>query len=103
MRPLVWVVGGIAVAAAIAALLAPRASRAPDGLERVARNDAALAAAFESSGGGAAPLQEYSVPGVRDRGLSTALAGIAGTLAAAALAAGAAKLLASRNARTRDP
>jgi cobalt/nickel transport protein len=71
--------GGLAVALLVAALLSPWASRWPDGLDRVAatlgfkqreRAEPVLRA----------PLPEYRVPGVRDGRLSTALAGVAGTL-----------------------
>jgi cobalt/nickel transport protein len=103
MRPTTWAVSGIVVAAAIAVFLAPRASQAPDGLEKVARNDQVLSAAFEAPSGSAAPLEDYGIPGVRDKGLSTAIAGVLGALVAAALVTVGARLLLRRSHRAPGP
>jgi hypothetical protein len=73
---------------AIMLALAPFASSAPDGLEKVAeRNGFAdrgrLAPVQES-----APVPDYAFPGVDDPRLATALAGLAGALGVLALGAG---------------
>lgn len=77
--------GGLAVALLIVLLLAPNASTAPDGLERVAADegfaDAAEEAPFEL-------LRGYSIPGVDDEAASRVLAGLVGTLAVTAIALG---------------
>ncbi len=84
--------GGLAAALLVVALLAPNASDAPDGLERVAEDEGFADRAEERSG----PLSGYAVPGVGNEAASTILAGALGTLAAAALA-----LLAGRGLRAR--
>ncbi len=77
--------GGLAVALVVVLLLAPNASTAPDGLERVAADegfaDAAEDAPFEL-------LPGYSIPGVDDAAASRVLAALVGTLAVAAIALG---------------
>jgi hypothetical protein len=77
--------GGLAVALLIVLLLAPNASTAPDGLERVAADegfaDAAEEAPFEL-------LPGYSVPGIDNEAASRVLAGLVGTLAVTAIALG---------------
>ena len=74
-----WWMGGLLVALAIAALLSPRASRWPDGLDRVAER-----LGFQRRERGrpivAAPLADYQVPGARGAGWSTSVAGVTGTL-----------------------
>ncbi len=69
--------GGLALAAAVAGLIAPLASTAPDGLERVALdlNFANLAAANPW-----AIAPDYSVGGIGWPALAAALAGVAGVL-----------------------
>ena len=69
-------IGGLALAAAVAGLIAPLASSAPDGLQRVAEdlNFANLA----TSSYAIAP--DYAVPGIAWSLLAAALAGIAGVL-----------------------
>lgn len=56
------------------------ASSSPDGLERVA-HDKGFAGKASETAKLPAPMPDYSVPGVRNRFLSGALAGIAGTVA----------------------
>lgn len=75
-----WAVG---ISLALAALVGPFASPWPDGLEKVAeqlgflhRGEVRLFSA---------PLADYLVPGVKQEALSTALAGLAGTLLVLAL------------------
>ena len=79
------VLGGLVVALAVAAFLAPFASSLPDGLESAAERlgfAAAARAAWPS------PLPEYALPWLAVGRAGTALAGVLGTLVAAALAWG---------------
>jgi hypothetical protein len=93
-----WWLAGLALATAIVILLAPMASSAPDGLERVAQ-DAGFAvqgeaAAFEL-------LPDYSVPLLGDGNASLVVAGLVGV----ALLFGASLLLGrllARRARASD-
>lgn len=64
-------------ALAVAAFLSPFASKNPDGLDRVAEDHR-----FAERGQAVlnSPLPEYTVPGVKHEGTSTALAGVLGTL-----------------------
>ena len=77
-------VGGLLLALGLAIFLAPFASKAPDGLERVAQDKGFLERA-EGRGRGKgfpSPIPDYALPGVRNGALATALAGLAGTLIA---------------------
>ena len=78
---------GLLVAIALAVFLAPFASQSPDGLERVAEDKG-----FLEKGEGepviGSPLPDYSMPGVKNEGVSTALAGIVGTIITFATALG---------------
>ena len=97
-RNLALLLGGLAVALAVVVVLAPNASSDPDGLQKVAADEGfageAEDAPFEL-------LPGYSVPGVDQGGAATALAGVIGTLAVAAIALGAGWLL-RRRARRRE-
>ena len=65
-------------ALALACLIAPFASRWPDGLERVALDKGFL----EKADGSAPvifPIPDYEWPGIRHKGLSCAMAGALGT------------------------
>jgi cobalt/nickel transport system permease protein len=68
---------GLGLAAVLALLLAPLASRAPDGLARVAEQ---LGVHARPAAALAAPLAEYSVPGLGFGALATLLAGALGAL-----------------------
>lgn len=96
---LALLVGGIAAALLVVAVLAPRASGDPDGLERVAEDegfaDRASDAPFEL-------LADYRVPGVEGETASTILAGAIGVVAVAAVTLLAARGLRARSARARD-
>ncbi|MDI6870728.1 MAG: PDGLE domain-containing protein [Bacillota bacterium] len=83
------------LALAVAAFLSPLASSNPDGLERVAEDHgfAARAQAYLR-----AFFPDYTVPGISHPGLTTALAGIAGTLLTFGAGYGAA-ILVSRGKR----
>ncbi|HHW14541.1 MAG TPA: hypothetical protein GXX28_06375, partial [Firmicutes bacterium] len=64
-------------ALAVAAFLSPLASKNPDGLDRVAEDKG-----FAERGRAVihSPLPEYAVPGISHEGVSTAAAGVVGTL-----------------------
>jgi hypothetical protein len=77
----------LAVAIGLATAVSPFASASPDGLEKVAGDQA-----FLDRGRLApvpAPAPDYAFPGVDDPRLATALAGFTGTLLVFALSAGA--------------
>jgi cobalt/nickel transport protein len=86
-----WGNAGLVGALAVACLLAPWASSAPDGLERVAERlqfaHRAAAHAFP------APMPAYRVPAVAGASAGTALAGIAGTLVVFVASAGVGHLM----------
>jgi len=70
----------LAVAVGLATAVSPFASSRPDGLERVAADqafsdDGRLATLQED-----APAPDYALPGIGDGRLATGLAGLAGTL-----------------------
>ena len=71
-----WIVGYLVALAAVA--LAPLASGAPDGLERVAQDkgfeDAARGPSYEI-------LPDYLLPGIENEGVATVLAGWIGVTA----------------------
>ena len=73
------VLGGVAVAVLAVVVLAPLASSAPDGLEKVAQALGFAGKAAEKTVV-ATPLAGYAVPGVRSPAAATALAGAFGTL-----------------------
>lgn len=83
---------GLLVAIGLAVFVAPFASTSPDGLESVAHKQG-----FESSAAPApllpAPLPDYAVRGIKITGLSTAIAGMVGTLVVFGLAVALAKVL----------
>ena len=70
---------GLLVSVLVAALLSPFASGLPDGLERVAENLGFLERAHQE-GAARAPLPDYAVRGLACEGLSSSLAGVAGTV-----------------------
>ena len=81
-----WIIG-IAIALAVAALLGPFAASAPDGLEWVAEElGFSTRAAAEPALAG--PLPDYAVPAAGDGPISTALAGVVGTLLVAGVLVG---------------
>lgn len=82
-RPAAIALGLLGVALAIAAFVAPFASALPDGLDTAAE---ALGFAERATSPFPAPLAGYTVPFLSSLALAPALAGVTGTLAAAALA-----------------
>lgn len=87
---------GLFLALALAAFVSPHASSAPDGLERVAEDKGFIDKAEGAEVWRHAPAPDYTVPGVKDEGVSTALAGVLGTLAVFGAAIGVALLLRKR-------
>ena len=79
----------LAVAIGLATAVSPFASASPDGLEKVAADQAFLDRGRQAPVQESAPVPGYAVPGVEDPRLATALAGFAGTLLVFALGAGA--------------
>ena len=67
----------VALAIGLAAAASPFASSSPDGLERVAEDQAFATAAKAPQ---ESPIPDYALPGIGDERLATGLAGFAGTL-----------------------
>ncbi len=75
--------GVLGLALAVAGFAAPFASGLPDGLEHAAER---LGFGERAAAGWQAPFPDYVLPAVESAGLATALAGVAGVLAAAVMA-----------------
>ena len=82
-----FVVGGLAIAAALVLVVGPRASSQPDGLERVAV-DQGFAEREEDHALADAPTAGYEVDGVDDDRLGTGLAGLIGVAVTFAVTGG---------------
>lgn len=78
-------IGGLSLALGVALVLAPFASRFPDGLERVAE-DLGFSDRAEGKAVFPSPIPDYALPGVGGDALATVLSGLIGTLAAFGLA-----------------
>jgi hypothetical protein len=78
----------LAIAIGLAAAVSPFASGAPDGLERVAADQGFGARERAAAVHRHAPAPGYAIPGVRDERVAKGLAGLAGSLAVFAFAAG---------------
>ncbi len=91
-----FVLAGLGVCLLLAVVVSPFASTAPDGLERVAHDQGFLAQSQGRPVWRGAPAADYALPGVRSGGLSTALAGLAGTMIVFGLALGLGRTLARR-------
>jgi cobalt/nickel transport protein len=87
LRFTVFVVAGLALAAALAFFVSPQASSEPDGLNRVAI-DEGFAEHESTHALDDTPTAGYEVRGVDDDRLSTGLAGVIGVAATFALAGG---------------
>jgi ABC-type Fe3+ transport system permease subunit len=74
-RGRLWWIAGIAIAALVVIILAPLASRDPDGLQRVAKDQGFIGQAQNVVSG---LLSGYAIPGVNDPVISTILSGLAG-------------------------
>ena len=75
--------GAVGIALALAAFVSPFASALPDGLDHAAKR---LGFATQAYAEWKAPFAGYALPFSTSPAVATALAGIAGTLAAAAIA-----------------
>lgn len=95
------VAAALCAIAAVAAFGGAAADDAPDGLQRVAR-DQGFAGTERDHALDDAPLAGYGVEGVRDEGVSTGLSGVAGVAVAFAAATAAAAVVARAAARRRD-
>ena len=88
----IFILTGIAISLAIAAFISPFASQNPDGLDRVAQDlkfaDKAVKEPIAKQMPPAQIFDEYSVKAVENPKVSTALAGVAGTLLVFGLAWG---------------
>lgn len=97
----VFLAAGLAVAAVLVLLVAPRASSEPDGLERVAQ-DEGFSAEAEDHALSDAPTADYGVEGIDDEALGTGVAGLIGIAVTFAIAGGLFLLL-RRTGRGRGP
>lgn len=70
----------LALAVGLAAAVSPYASSSPDGLERVAGDEAFLDQGTLHAVQEESPAPDYAFPGVDDPRVATGLAGFAGTL-----------------------
>lgn len=88
---------GIILVAAliIAAFLSPFASPHPDGLERVAE-DLAFSEKGQSPAVQFSPMPDYTITAIRSEKVSTALAGIVGTLLTLGFTYGLTRILSAR-------
>ena len=98
MSTTVLVLVGIAVAVALVVFVAPYASSAPDGLEKVSADTGIDAGATEHHLADG-PLADYGVDGVDDDVLATGLAGLAGIAATFVVGAGVVWLVRRRRDR----
>ena len=97
MRTRWFTILALAVAVGLASAVSPYASSSPDGLEKVAADQAFLERGEQQA---ASPAPDYAFPGVGDARVGTGLAGFAGTLAVFALGYGIAAVARGGRART---
>ncbi len=87
-----WILIGLGASLLLAFFISPLASSSPDGLEKVAEIKG-----FKRGEGWSlwrhAPLQDYAVPWIRGRRISTAFSGLSGTASVFFIALGIGKLL----------
>ncbi len=92
----IFLLSGLALALSIAAFISPFASKDPDGLDRVSQDLKFEEKATEKPSTKQLPFanifEEYSFKAIPDQKVSTALAGITGTLVVFGLAWGVGKL-----------
>jgi hypothetical protein len=91
-----FIVAAVVVAVGLAVLLSPFASSSPDGLERVAGDKGFAGEGRLHDVQEDAPIPGYAFPGVDDERVSTALAGLVGTLGVFAIGYGGARVLRHR-------
>ncbi|MDX9972796.1 MAG: PDGLE domain-containing protein [FCB group bacterium] len=95
-----FIVAALAVSVLLAVFGSPFASSSPDGLEKVAADQGFLEKASSAPAWSFAPAADYAVPGVGSAGVSTALAGLLGTLATFGAAWGFAKWVGRRKGQS---
>ena len=92
----IFILSGLALALSIAAFVSPFASKDPDGLDRVSQDLKFEEKAIEEPPTKQLPFsqvfEEYSIKAVPNEKVSTALAGVTGTLVVFGLAWGIGKL-----------
>ena len=88
----------LAVAVGLATAVSPYASSAPDGLERVAGDEAFLDARRTHAIQADSPAPGYAFPGIDDQRLASGAAGFAGSLGVFALGYGLALAIRRRRA-----
>jgi hypothetical protein len=89
----------LAIAVGLATAVSPFASSSPDGLERVAQDQAFIDDGRRHGLQEDAPVPDYALPGIGDARLATGLAGFLGTLVVFAAGFGVATLLRARAGR----
>jgi PDGLE domain len=82
----------LAVAIGLATAASPFASSSPDGLEKVATDEAFIEQSTLHPAQEDSPAPDYAFPGVEDARVATGLAGFAGTLIVFGLGYGAARV-----------
>jgi hypothetical protein len=90
----------LAVAVGLGTAASPFASSSPDGLERVAGDQAFLERGHVAAVRERSPAPDYGVPGVADGRVATSLAGFAGTLLVFGLGSGVGALVRRRGVAT---
>jgi hypothetical protein len=80
MRIRWFTVLALAVAVGLATAVSPYASSSPDGLEKVAADNAFLEQGKPHAAQEDSPLPDYAFPGIDDPRVATGLAGFVGTL-----------------------
>lgn len=88
---------GLAVALILGAFVSPFASSSPDGLEKIAAEKGFIQSSQGKAVWKASPLANYTVPGIAGGGVSTSLAGIAGTAVIFVVGFGAIRLIGVRS------
>ena len=91
----------LAIAVGLATAVSPYASSSPDGLERVAADEAFVGDGRLHAVQQDAPLRDYAFPGVENERVATGLSGFAGSLGVFALGSGLALAIRRRHAGRR--
>jgi hypothetical protein len=97
-----FVVAALCVTLGLAVFVSPFAASDPDGLERVARTKG-FASTERAHSLRDSPIADYSVDGVAEERIATALSGLIGVLLAFGIGAGLLALVRARRNRGRAP
>ena len=97
------VIVGLALAVGLATAVSPFASSRPDGLERVAEDEAFIDQGKLHAIQDDSPIPDYAFPGIDDPRVATGVAGFVGTLAVFGLGYGIAVLARRRGPREVTP